>query len=301
MARARSIKPGFFANEHLIELAFEHRLLFAGLWTIADREGRLEDRPKKIKLQIFPGDNVDVDAGLGALQDKGFIRRYVVSGINYLLITNWSKHQTPHIKETASSIPAPEKAVQAPEGSERAALIPSSLTPDSPFPISHSCSLRSPPASPSKRTKQVRVELEPPEFSEIRSEYPSRAGGQRWGDALKFYLRNREAGVTHEIMLDGVRRYRAFLQATGDEGQKHVQQAATFLGDNKGYLELWHAPPKIVVLSPVERVMRANGLTGDNDERVVSEQCSNGSAEDLGDIFGNVRNTPSSGLRRIGS
>jgi hypothetical protein len=49
MPRTRQIKPGFFKNDELAELPIEARLLFAGLWTIADREGRLEDRPKKIK------------------------------------------------------------------------------------------------------------------------------------------------------------------------------------------------------------------------------------------------------------
>ena len=45
MARARNIKPGFFKNELLVGLPYEYRLLFIGLWTIADRDGRFEDRP----------------------------------------------------------------------------------------------------------------------------------------------------------------------------------------------------------------------------------------------------------------
>ena len=53
MARARNIKPGFFKNEFLADLPFETRLLFIGLWTLADREGRLEDRPRKIKMELF--------------------------------------------------------------------------------------------------------------------------------------------------------------------------------------------------------------------------------------------------------
>src|SRR5262245_4448792 len=61
MARARLLKPGFFTNEDLVELPPAARLLFAGLWTLADREGRLEDRPKRIKLAVLPYDDVDVD------------------------------------------------------------------------------------------------------------------------------------------------------------------------------------------------------------------------------------------------
>ena len=64
MARARNIKPSFFTNEDLVELSFETRLLFIGLWTLADRAGRLEDRPKRIKMAVFPADSVDVERSL---------------------------------------------------------------------------------------------------------------------------------------------------------------------------------------------------------------------------------------------
>src|SRR5262245_30051913 len=56
LARIRSIKPGFFRNEDLAAFPFQHRLLFAGLWLLADREGRLEDRPKRIHADLFPYD-----------------------------------------------------------------------------------------------------------------------------------------------------------------------------------------------------------------------------------------------------
>lgn len=110
MARARNIKPGFFKNDELVELAFEVRLLFAGLWTIADREGRLEDRPKKIKMEIFPADDINVDRALSHLEEKNFIARYTVAGKAYIQIGNWSKHQNPHHKEVDSVIPSMEMA-----------------------------------------------------------------------------------------------------------------------------------------------------------------------------------------------
>ncbi len=64
MARIRTIKPQFFLNEELAELPAMVRLLFIGLWTQADREGRLLDRPKRLKAEIFPYDNFDVEKGL---------------------------------------------------------------------------------------------------------------------------------------------------------------------------------------------------------------------------------------------
>ena len=107
MARARNIKPGFFKNEQLVELPYEYRLLFAGLWTLADREGYLEDRPKRIKMEIFPGDDVSVEKGLDALEKKGLILRYTVDSAGYIHVCKFLEHQHPHHKEPPSTIPKP--------------------------------------------------------------------------------------------------------------------------------------------------------------------------------------------------
>ncbi|MBS5839486.1 MAG: hypothetical protein KID05_09995 [Pseudomonas sp.] len=112
MARSRNIKPGFFSNEHLAEVDFATRLLFIGMWTEADREGRLEDRPRRLKMALFPADNVDIDAMLYSLHDLEFIDRYSVDGRNYIQVVNWAKHQNPHLKEAKSTIP--EKPVVEP-------------------------------------------------------------------------------------------------------------------------------------------------------------------------------------------
>jgi hypothetical protein len=108
MARSRILKPGFFTNELLAELPFAGRLLFAGLWTLADREGRLEDRPKRIKAALFPWDEVDVDPLLVALESRGFIDRYDGGGYPLIQIAKFNEHQTPHQRETASIHPAPK-------------------------------------------------------------------------------------------------------------------------------------------------------------------------------------------------
>lgn len=106
MARSRNIKPGFFSNELLAELDFATRLLFIGLWTEADREGRLEDRPRRLKMALFPADNVDISSMLDDLDHLGFIKRYAVGELQAIQIVNWAKHQNPHVKEAKSVIPA---------------------------------------------------------------------------------------------------------------------------------------------------------------------------------------------------
>ncbi|HHG5536355.1 TPA: hypothetical protein ACPWRH_004662 [Pseudomonas aeruginosa] len=105
MARARNIKPSFFKNEDLADLEPFDRLLFIGLWCLADREGRLEDRPRRIKIELFPGDSYDVEIGLTNLQGKGFIERYQATGFSVISLPNFTRHQSPHSTEKDSELP----------------------------------------------------------------------------------------------------------------------------------------------------------------------------------------------------
>ena len=106
--RARNIKPGFFMNVDMGELLPQTRLLFIGLWCLADREGRLHDKARRIRAEIFPYDeSFDVEAMLSQLLTSEFITRYEVDGEKYISITNFSKHQNPHYKEGPSDIPPP--------------------------------------------------------------------------------------------------------------------------------------------------------------------------------------------------
>lgn len=141
MARARNIKPSFFTNDELAEVQPLGRLLFVGLWTIADREGRLEDRPKKIKAEILPYDSCNIGLLLNELQSRNFILRYEANGLNYIQVLTFTKHQNPHIKESESTIPAPDlhhahqtSTVLAPDlhdtsPADSLLLIPDSLNP----------------------------------------------------------------------------------------------------------------------------------------------------------------------------
>ena len=105
MARSRNIKPGLFDNEILGEADPIYTVLFAGLWTLADREGRLEDRPARIKKNILGYRDVDPFKLLAWLDDESFIKRYSVNGEKYIQILKWKKHQNPHHKEVSSVIP----------------------------------------------------------------------------------------------------------------------------------------------------------------------------------------------------
>lgn len=107
MARSRNIKPGFFLNDTLADIHPLGRLLFIGLWTIADFKGCLPYAPRRIKAQVLPYDECDVAALMINLEKARFIRRYVNNGQTYIKITNFESHQNPHKneREAGSDIP----------------------------------------------------------------------------------------------------------------------------------------------------------------------------------------------------
>jgi translation initiation factor IF-1 len=105
MARIRTIKPDFFLDDEVAALNPLTRILFIGLWCLADKAGRLEDKPQKIKVQILPYDKYDVDKELDVLAEKGFILRYQVEGVKYIQVISFNKHQAVHGTERESIIP----------------------------------------------------------------------------------------------------------------------------------------------------------------------------------------------------
>lgn len=135
MARTRNIKPGFFKSEELADCDPLARILFAGLWTQADRDGILEDRPRRIKSECLPYDECDIEEMLAQLAGKGFIVRYEVDGRKCISIPTFRAHQNPHRDEKPSALPkAPylhgANTVQAPceHGSSTALTrVPSTL------------------------------------------------------------------------------------------------------------------------------------------------------------------------------
>lgn len=107
--RARNLKPGFFKNDELAECDPLARILFQGLWCMADRDGRLELRPKRIQAEILPYDKTDIFKLLQQLIDHKFIVAYRYGNDFFLSIPTFTQHQNPHIKEAESTIPAPDK------------------------------------------------------------------------------------------------------------------------------------------------------------------------------------------------
>lgn len=223
MARARNIKPGFFTNEELVELPFHTRLLFIGLWTLCDRAGRMEDRPKRIKMALFPADDIDVDESLNELQASGFLLRYEHDGSQYIQVLAFDKHQNPHKEERQSTIPAPcghgastvhEDCVHGANPADSLLLIPDTPKPD-------------------KGYSQ--------EFEQAWAAYPKRPGASK-ADTFKAWSARIKEGVLIGELMAGVGRYASYCKTLGTDPQ-FIKQPATFFGPGKHYASDWTVSP----------------------------------------------------------
>ncbi|EIG2297692.1 DNA-binding protein [Escherichia coli] len=81
-----------------------------------------------------------------------------------------------------------------------------------------------------------------PEFEQAWQEYPKRAGGNSKSAAFKAWKARIREGIKPETMLDGVKRYAAWVRATGNTGTQFVKQAATFFGPDRHFDESWQQP-----------------------------------------------------------
>ena len=109
--RIRTIKPEFFTHEGLYEAESETglpiRIAFAGLWCVADREGRFKWEPRRIGIQVLPYDGVDFSRVLDALTTRGFVVKYRVNDACFGLIPSFLKHQVINNRESDSVLPDP--------------------------------------------------------------------------------------------------------------------------------------------------------------------------------------------------
>jgi len=107
MARIRTIKPEFWTDERLTECSLSARLLFIGMLNFADDSGNQPYSAKRLKMQVFPADNVDTQPLIDDLIAHGLLMEYSVSGEKYLNIKGFAKHQVIN-RPTKSAIPAPD-------------------------------------------------------------------------------------------------------------------------------------------------------------------------------------------------
>lgn len=270
--RARNLKPTFFKNPDLADLGPIAQLLFAGLWCLADKEGRLKDQPRVIKAEVFPYYDADVNGELTKLERLGFVRRYVASGMAVIEVLSFRKHQSPHHTEKASDLPAfveekPEKSIPHENhreptvdqplqdgGNPSDSLIPDSLTHDS-------GNSRARDPEDDSLTVVPRGSL-----AKIRDCYPvGLYGDNDWLLAEREIAGRLAQGVAPADLVGAAAAYAAQQEAIGKVGTQYIQAPSRFFARAGKWRGPFPLPAKPE--TAMDRLQRMTGAT--TDDRVI--------------------------------
>lgn len=110
MARKRMIDPGIWSSEDFSKLSSFSKLIFIGLFSLADDEGRGKANPSYLKSMLFPYEegirSADIKKTLQEIASTMSVIFYTHDEKEYYALKSWGKFQTIN-KPTPSSVPAP--------------------------------------------------------------------------------------------------------------------------------------------------------------------------------------------------
>ena len=96
MARKRMIDPNIWESQSFNRLSMMARMLFIGLFSNADDEGRGVAHPARIRSTIFPYDDMPIDTIISAMDEcaaQVSVTFYEVDGDQFYQLENWLKWQ----------------------------------------------------------------------------------------------------------------------------------------------------------------------------------------------------------------
>ncbi len=244
MARIRTLKPEVWMSAQVMNLEHSSRLLFIGLITQADDEGRGSADIRRLKASIFGGDDctsTDVRRWLDEIsaQDLCVIYNDEKHGLLYAL-PSWSQHQSidrprksqypPPTETTADRRTIDESASTIREGSDRT--------------VPEGRNFRTEPDQTVPTRACVRDDAADHErFLEFRAAYPKFSGRENWIMAEHHYRLRLERGATPDDLLAAANRYGAYVAAGGVSSTAHVLRPENFLsaGDDP-WKQAWDLP-----------------------------------------------------------
>ena len=110
MPRRRMIDPNIWQSEDFSKLSTLAKLIFIGMFSLADDEGKGRGKPVYLKSVLFPYDDtmrlIDVEKTLSEISSNMSVTFYSHDGNEYYIMNNWKKWQTVD-KPQPSKIPNP--------------------------------------------------------------------------------------------------------------------------------------------------------------------------------------------------
>jgi len=232
VARIRTIKPDFWTDGNMVKLSPFARLLYIGIWnfTLCDH-GHVADDAMKLKLQVLPMDDVDIDALLKEIMDQGRVTRVIAGDERtYLHVKRFEDHQKID----------PRWKTRCPACAQQDSLVPAETPVSLPEPQRDSPELplgREGMGREGKKTSAKPAASQ--EFDSFWASYPRKIGKEAARKAFVKAIKKTTAGK----IMDGVEQLR--LEVAGKD-QQYTPHAATWL--NAGRWDDEVARPSLAVV-----------------------------------------------------
>lgn len=278
MARIRSIKPEYWADQDLAEqVSRDARLLYIGLWNLADEHSRLRGDPRYIKGQLFPYDDdlgpSEISALLDTLNLAGKLVQYRTSTGTFIFLPKLSKNQRLEPEKVPTKLPGPDDAgsvllepkaaIVSDESESRAdevawradedALLygtgsmehvsPSSASPtdvddESLFDVEESADLPTPSSAPKRSWSNEQIDADP-HWVAFWEAYPRKTDK---GHARKAWIKALRNSVPPEVLTTSAERFRDDPNRNRDI--RYVPHPTTWLNGERfnDYTALTDAP-----------------------------------------------------------
>ena len=116
MARKRMIDPSIWQSEDFSKLSTLAKLVFIGLFSLADDEGRGRCNPVYLKSTLFPYEegirSTDIDKTLSEISSNMSVIFYSCDGSNYYSLYNWNVWQKIDKPSPSKIVEYDEKTMQ---------------------------------------------------------------------------------------------------------------------------------------------------------------------------------------------
>ena len=136
MARKRMISPEIWDSENFSKLSILARLVFIGMFSNADDEGRGKAKAAFLKSKLFPYDEsmrvADVESALDEVAENMSVTMYSHDGNEYYSFDNWKKWQKVDKPSPSNIIPYDSESCNIIRGTfrEHSPNVPRTLPPN---------------------------------------------------------------------------------------------------------------------------------------------------------------------------
>ena len=112
MPRRRMIDPSIWRDPDFAKLSVAERLLFVGIFSNADDEGRIIATPESLKADIFPYDHKFTAARVKKMRDNVIkvlknVHLYEINHVEYIQLLVWNRYQKPSHARPSKYPPPP--------------------------------------------------------------------------------------------------------------------------------------------------------------------------------------------------